>query len=755
MLGELDFKVWQCLCELIDNSMDSFTQNAPVDSEKIITIEIPSSRFRTHEHLRIVDNGSGMNEAQLTQSLKAGFSNNTNASESKLGLFGMGFNVATARLGERTQITTATAESEYKTQVIIDFREINSSGFITKGIRIPKLPNEKDWHGTEIVVSELKKDHCKGLRQQAKLRSKLGKIYGRVLRERGIQLIYDGSPCAPFKHCVWSEHRKIEHNKFGSVPALININKSLKEKRFCNTCWIWLSDQDPACPACSSLLHVITRKRTVKGWIGIQRYFDKKEYGFDLIRNGRVIKEWDKSLFFVSNPDNDEDEKEYPIDGRATEFGRIVGELEIDFIATTYAKDAFEKNSADWKEFVEVVRGVGPIRPNIAKARGYNHNDSPLARLYSVFKGQTAGSKNLVPYQRGSDRSALITNDAEMNRLISKFRENVEDYQSDDKWWELIKRGDEKGVIITGEVVEPSKEAGLNPFLNDPSKDPKIDRVVIPKEEPDDDEASLPQTIADVELSQPYEIPSLRAVVVHVIALRFLEGSHPNGFHVIPKGRALEFHYWPENKIFRESLYTPADMLINELSVILHTAAQKEIGEVPISKVELELRDKYFPTLQPNELQLKGMADGFADSLQQYLIAKIKDSNSSTEELLDPKDIQICRDKLIGMGITSDADINKMFSSGSFLEGSSITLLGKIVEKNPQLVFDECFFNTRFESLTESQFFPILQDFAMGISDLSWLYQNNGPRVQGIWRGRQLRARAALEIFGGWQTSQS
>jgi hypothetical protein len=240
-------------------------------------------------------------------------------------------------------------------------------------------------------------------------------------------------------------------------------------------------------------------------------------------------------------------------------------------------------------------------------------------------------------------------------------------------------------------------------------------------------------------------------VIINVIALKFSEGSHPNGIRVIPKGRSLEFHYWPKNKIFRESLYTPADMLINELSVMLHTAAQKEIGEVPISKVELELRDKYFPELQPNESQLKRMADGFSDSLGQYLIKKIKVSNSSPEELLNPKDLHGCRDKLIAMGITSAADIDEMFSSGFFLDGSSITLLGKIVEKNPQLVFDGCFFNTQFESLTESQSSSILQDFSTGIADVYWLYQNNVRGIQGIWRGRQLRARAALEIFGGWQ----
>ena len=115
------------------------------------------------------------------------------------------------------------------------------------------------------------------------------------------------------------------------------------------------------------------------------------------------------STFYVYNTDSDENEKEYPIDGRATDFGRIIGELEIDFVATTYAKDAFAEDSPEWREFVKIVRGEGPIRPQIAESRGFLPNTSPLAQLYSAFKGQSPGRKNLVPFQPGSNRSALIT----------------------------------------------------------------------------------------------------------------------------------------------------------------------------------------------------------------------------------------------------------------------------------------------------------------------------------------------------------
>ena len=135
------------------------------------------------------------------------------------------------------------------------------------------------------------------------------------------------------------------------------------------------------------------RERRIKGWIGLQRYFDDKHYGIDLIRNGRVITELDKSFFYWDDPTNDDDpELEYPIDGHERK-GRIVGELEIDFVKVTHQKDAFVKDSNDWREVVKHIRGDAPVRPKIAKSRGYNENTSPLAQLFSAFRTAKAGIK--------------------------------------------------------------------------------------------------------------------------------------------------------------------------------------------------------------------------------------------------------------------------------------------------------------------------------------------------------------------------
>ena len=96
MLGEIDFSAVQCLCELIDNSIDAFDSDVKSSPKKpTITINTPSipksGVLSENDSISVQDNGFGMSEEELNRSLKAGFSSNDPTE--KMGLFGMGFNV--------------------------------------------------------------------------------------------------------------------------------------------------------------------------------------------------------------------------------------------------------------------------------------------------------------------------------------------------------------------------------------------------------------------------------------------------------------------------------------------------------------------------------------------------------------------------------------------------------------------------------------------------------------------------------------
>ena len=107
MLGEINLAQWRCLAELVDNSVDGFLLAkgqgvAVADPEVHITIPTSDSGSA---RISVRDNGPGMSPETLETAVRAGWSGNTPVDS--LGMFGMGFNIATARLGTVTTVWTA------------------------------------------------------------------------------------------------------------------------------------------------------------------------------------------------------------------------------------------------------------------------------------------------------------------------------------------------------------------------------------------------------------------------------------------------------------------------------------------------------------------------------------------------------------------------------------------------------------------------------------------------------------------------
>ncbi len=396
MLGQIEFKPWQCLAELIDNSIDSFLEGRrkAMILQPEIEISLPTSNQLKAGigRIRLRDNGVGMKPETLQLAVKAGYSGNTPID--KLGLFGMGFNIATARLGRRTEIWTISPDEPVWTGVAIDFEELEKSGcFLAPKLTKPRGLDEQQTHGTEIVISKLDENRVRALtigRGKSTIMQKLGRIYSPLIQNINLDIKIDGEQIKATPHCAWSETRRVE-TSIGPIAAKLYINEELGPRPYCTTCWVWLNEGEDTCPVCGLHDFVETRQREVKGWIGIQRFFDTSHYGIDLIRNGRVIEELDKNLFYWENPDTGDREKEYPID-TIHWGGRIIGELEIDFVGISHQKDAFDKNDPQWQLVVKAIRGDGPIRPQVASRFGYPANTSHLAHLFTGYRtGRTVG----------------------------------------------------------------------------------------------------------------------------------------------------------------------------------------------------------------------------------------------------------------------------------------------------------------------------------------------------------------------------
>ena len=138
---------------------------------------------------------------QLNNALRAGWTSNDRFGQ--LGLFGVGFNVATARLGKVAVVRTARSEDPHWTVVTIDLKALAAGTDFTLPV-VTEPKSTLDEHGTEIVIRNLKQEHHQTVsRGQWKIKQILGDIYSYLLSTKGFRLIVDGELVKPRLPCVW------------------------------------------------------------------------------------------------------------------------------------------------------------------------------------------------------------------------------------------------------------------------------------------------------------------------------------------------------------------------------------------------------------------------------------------------------------------------------------------------------------------------------------------------------------------------
>ena len=433
-LGDIPFDVWQCLAELADNSLDAFRDvvksGAEISDARLDILWSKEDTLSQNREVIIQDNGPGMSLATLQNAARAGYSNNDPVNN--LGLFGMGFNISTARLGEETIFLSTTKGEKEWSGIVIDFAELIEKGSF--GARIIKEPkSDVSESGTKIIVRRLRDGIYSDLKsKETAIRRRLEVIYSDILDKDNVEIRLQGKALRPHRHCVWGESRFVMY-KGAKIHAVQEIDIDLGEAYFDQGKNRYLSELeidglDDKSAAKSS---IIKRPRRLKGWIGIQRYSDTSDFGIDFIRNGRKILIGDKSLFGYENPDTGTRIMEYPVELASTVGGRIVGELHVDYLIPTYQKNGFDTSNLAWKMTVDAIRGAGPILPKQRQALGYSgDNQSPLGILANSYRRSDPGTKCLA-LRRDNARS-----------FLAEFRKGNPDYQNDDKWYKALQEED-------------------------------------------------------------------------------------------------------------------------------------------------------------------------------------------------------------------------------------------------------------------------------------------------------------------------
>jgi len=186
------------LCELIDNAIDSFSsaklQGMPVSSP-VVRIDLPKVTDIDADKgvVRVSDNGPGLSVEAAEKALRAGFSGNN--PYDTLGLFGMGFNISTGKIGSVTKFYSAREDSDKAVEVTIDLNKINE----TKDYQVVayKVDKGSTSHGTIIEISNwwpAGNDNRGFIRTLVsyggkKIREELGRRYATILQEKILRFL--------------------------------------------------------------------------------------------------------------------------------------------------------------------------------------------------------------------------------------------------------------------------------------------------------------------------------------------------------------------------------------------------------------------------------------------------------------------------------------------------------------------------------------------------------------------------------------
>jgi Histidine kinase-, DNA gyrase B-, and HSP90-like ATPase/Morc6 ribosomal protein S5 domain 2-like len=284
-IGQTGYSVSQAIAELVDNSIDARLE------KKSLTVEIRLDAGK--RIVEVIDDGSGMDEEQATNSMKLAHSIKKN----KLGEFGLGLKTAATSLGKNFQIITSPIGSAE--EYILEYDE-------------EKWLRDGDWTNHQMQIKT-------GI---DKNRS------GTTIRIKNLHFtIYPNLP---------GNIRKDLSTRF--APYIENGEVNIKV----NTKWCDPEPLELKTDYCEpdgkeSFRFQVESGNEVWGWCGLlKKGSDRGDYGFRVFRRGRLIMQHAKIGF---NP--------HP------ESRQIIGELHVDHIPVTHNKREFIQESALWQELVK------------------------------------------------------------------------------------------------------------------------------------------------------------------------------------------------------------------------------------------------------------------------------------------------------------------------------------------------------------------------------------------------------------------
>jgi len=744
LLGKIPFKGWQCVAELIDNSIDAIinNKNKLKDFQKVISVNIPTKgKMADNQPLVIEDWGIGMTAEQLENAVKAGFSSKNTGSN--LGLFGMGFNVATSRLANTVQVWTATEEMGNEVGVCIDLREMKKTGSFHRPKMIrEKKPDKKS--GTRIEIFDYKPE-ATNLLQAKQIIRELNRAYSeRIFTEHGININVNGEEITPFKFCIWDKKRSVRH-KHDEVPAYIEIDEHIRDEMFCENCFSWLGDTvdtpiNIECKYCQTTGRIVKKDIFITGWVGIQRYSDPDHFGIDITRNGRILSKLDKSFFKWENgKDDSRFNPEYP---RDTTYagGRIVGQVEANFVIPKYTKDDFEREDKNWKQVVNFLRGEMPLQPDLASSYGFKQpNKSPIGKLFNAYrKINQPGSKTLV----------FAKDDGSCDHVTSRiwatyFFDGNPEYQDDTKWWEAVIKADLKDNPSTFNPLNPTGKATII--------EPSSDKTVTVKQ---------PQAAEKYPGKKLFK-KALRFDLENLIGEKPIDLTlidyYPENDLNVPiifetQGSMWKFNVYLNNShaMFRDFADGYEDLIYMETASI-YAQAKNKLDEWTVTRIYYELKSKYALETMLSVPNLVTKASKLMRDIQNKLVTGEGIELPRPPSLHSEEETAI-RKKYLDLEGKNIADF-KLFSKNSkYLKYLDLNYIFKFVDDFPDVIYDGKIFNLPYAELDDESKQHQKKKYTGYFSDVRWFMNDlskEGDEAVKKLKQQIIRNRYSIEILDG------
>ena len=199
---------------------------------------------------------------------------------------------------------------------------------------------------------------------------------------------------------------------------------------------------------------------------------------------------------------------------------------------------------------MELVRGNSPLRPQIAERLGMAKNTSYLAKLFAGYRSGYAGLKDLVP----GDANGIGMNSGIIRDYVERFYNGEEDYQDDEKWFDLVKQAE---MARHGGTPGSTTAGGTPPIILPTPGEPQ------PPTTPGEDGAGTGKAVEPVPTGEEYEIDKTLSrtyeldidgitIGIYVKARidKRLPGKDPFCFEAT--GTKVEYNYNPLHPIFSE-----------------------------------------------------------------------------------------------------------------------------------------------------------------------------------------------------------